>query len=146
MKFEVIGFENKEKWELITKDREGKEEIEKSKNKPIVNVPVVVLVNEGSASASEVLVAALKENEKAIIVGEKTYGKGVIQELITLSDGSGIKITIEEYYTPNKNKINEVGIQPNEEVFLPEEVITAYNIERESDTQLQKAIEILKKR
>lgn len=130
---------------LITKDKDGREEIEKSRNNPIVKVPVVILVNGGSASASEVVVAALKENEKAIIVGEKTYGKGVIQELITLSDGSGIKITIEEYYTPNKNKINEIGIEPDEEVFLPEEVITTYNLERENDTQLQKAIEILKK-
>ena len=79
-------------------------------------------------------------------MGEKTFGKGVIQELITLSDGSGIKITIEEYFTPNKNKINEIGIKPDEEVFLPEDVISSYKIDRKDDTQLQKAIEILKNR
>ena len=87
----------------------------------------------------------LKENDKAIIVGEKTYGKGVIQELITLSDGSGIKVTVEEYYTPNKNKINQVGIEPNEKVELPDDIITSYNLERDKDSQLQKAIEILQK-
>ena len=131
---------------LITKDRDGNEEIEKAKKNPIVNVPIVVLTNGNSASASEILAAALKENEKATIVGERTFGKGVIQELITLSDGSGIKITIEEYFTPNKNKINEIGIKPDEEVFLPEDVISSYKIDRKDDTQLQKAIEILKNR
>lgn len=131
---------------LITKDRDGNEEIEKANKNPIVNIPIVVLTNENSASASEILAAALKENEKATIVGERTFGKGVIQELITLSDGSGIKITIEEYYTPNKNKINEIGIKPDEEVLLPEDVISSYKIDRKDDTQLQKAIEILKNR
>lgn len=130
---------------LITKDKDGNEKIEKSSKKPIINIPIVILTNENSASASEVLVAALKENEKAIIVGEKTYGKGVIQELITLSDGSGIKITIEEYYTPNKNKINKIGIEPDEKISLPKEVENSYNIDRKYDTQLQKAIAILKK-
>lgn len=130
---------------LVTKDREENETIEKSKKKPIINVPIVVLVNENSASASEILAGALKENNKATIVGETTYGKGVIQELITLSDGSGIKVTIEEYYTPNKCKINNVGIQPDEEISLPEEVTSSYNIDRKYDTQLQKAIAILEK-
>ena len=115
---------------LITKDKEGNEEIEKSKKKPIVDVPIVVLVNENTASASEMLAGALKDNGKATIVGKKTYGKGVIQELITLSDKSGIKITIEEYYTPNRNKINKVGIQPDEQISLPEEVINMYNIDK----------------
>lgn len=128
---------------LITKDRDGNEEIEKSTKNPIIKVPIVALVNENTASASEILTAALKENGKATVVGEKTYGKGVIQELITLSDGSGIKITTEEYYTPNRNKINEVGITPDKEVSLPETVTSSYNIERKYDTQLKEAIRIL---
>lgn len=119
---------------LITKDKEGNEEIEKSNQKPIINQPIVVLTNGNTASASEILVAALRENNKATIVGEKTYGKGVIQELLTLSDGSGIKVTIEEYYTPNRNKINGIGIKPDVEVMLTEEG---------NDTQLKKAIEVL---
>lgn len=129
---------------LITKNRTGDEEIEKSTKKPIINIPVVVLTNESTASASEIVVAALKENGKATIVGENTFGKGVIQELITLSDGSGIKITTEEYYTPNRNKINKVGIKPDKEVALPETVESSYNVERKDDTQLQEAINILK--
>lgn len=125
---------------LITKDRKGNEEIEKSTRKPIINMQVVVLTNENSASASEILVGALKDNKKATIVGERTYGKGVIQELLTLPDGSGIKVTIEEYYTPNKNKINEVGIVPDIEVPSSQSVI----VDMEQDAQLQEAIKILK--
>lgn len=130
---------------LITKDRDGNEEIEKSTKKPIINVPVVVLTNKNTASASEILAGALKENGKATIVGEQTYGKGVIQELISLKDGSGIKITTEEYYTPNRNKINKVGIEPDEKISLPDEVANSYSVDRKYDTQLQKAITILSK-
>ena len=131
---------------LVTRDKDGKEEIEKSKKNPIINVPVVVLTNGNSASASEILAAALKENEKAKVVGEKTYGKGVIQELIGLKDGSGIKITIEEYYTPNRNKINKIGVEPDEKISLPEEVLNKYENDKNYDNQLQKALEILKNR
>lgn len=129
---------------LITKDKNGNEEIEKSNKKPIINVPVVILTNENTASASEILAGALKENNKATIVGETTYGKGVIQELIALTDGSGLKITTEEYYTPNRNKIHEIGIKPDKEVSLPETVESIYNVERKHDTQLQEAIKVLK--
>lgn len=130
----------KNKVMLITKGKDGKEQIEKSNSKPIINVPIVILTNKHTASASEILSAALRENNKATIIGEKTYGKGVIQELLTLSDGSGIKVTIEEYYTPNRNKINGVGITPDVEVALSQDVI----VEMEQDTQLQEAIKILK--
>lgn len=133
----------KDKVMLITKDKNGTEEVEKSIQKPIINIPIVILTNENTASASEILAAALKDNNKAIIVGEKTYGKGVIQELITLSDGSGIKVTTEEYYTPNRNKINEVGITPDKEVCLPEDVISSSLVERKDDTQLKEAINVL---
>ena len=107
---------------LITKDKTGEEEITKAEIDPIIDVPIVVLTNGSSASASEILAGALKDNGKATIVGEKTYGKGVIQELLTLTDGSGLKITTSEYYTPNRNKINEVGITPDVEVKLDEEI------------------------
>lgn len=128
---------------LITTDKNNKEEITKAKQNKSVNVPIVVLVNENSASASEILVGALKDNNVAKVVGTKTYGKGVIQQLLSLTDGSGLKITTNEYYTPNKNKINKIGIEPDEKVELPEDV-NVLNIEREKDTQLQKAMEILK--
>ena len=131
---------------LITTDKKGKEEITKAKNDPMINMPVVLLTNSSSASASEILAGALKDNGKATIVGEKTYGKGVIQELLTLTDGSGLKITTNEYFTPNRNKINKVGITPDIEVKLDEKVQGQLVIEGKDDTQLQKAIEILKQK
>jgi len=129
---------------LITKNREQKMETKKSNKKPIINVPIVILTNKYTASASEVLTAALKENNKAIIVGEKTFGKGVIQELITLADKSGIKITVEEYFTPKENKINKVGISPDIQVSLSNNKKSKYNLKREDDEQLKKAIEVIK--
>ena len=86
---------------------------------------------------------ALKDHKKATIVGTKTYGKGVIQQLLTLPDGSGLKITSEKYLTPNRTEINKVGIEPDEVVELPETVTNVLNVERNEDTQLQKAIEVL---
>lgn len=131
---------------LITTDKKQKEEVTKAKTDPIVNIPVVLLTNSSSASASEILAGALKDNNKATIVGEKTYGKGVIQELLTLTDGSGLKITTNEYFTPNRNKINKVGITPDVEVKLDENVQGQLVVEEKDDTQLQKAIEILKQK
>ena len=106
-------------------------------------MPIVVLVNGNSASASEILAGALKDLDEATIVGTTTYGKGVIQELLTFKDGSGLKVTTHEYYTPNRNKINGIGIEPDEVVELPEGVNPLY-VTEDNDTQLQKAIEILK--
>lgn len=128
---------------LITVDKNDKEEIEKAKSKPIVNMPIIILVNENTASASEILAGALKDNDKAKIVGVKTYGKGVIQQLMKLSNGSGLKVTIEEYFTPKRNKINGVGIEPDEVVELPDTVENVLLVKEEEDTQLQKAIEML---
>lgn len=129
---------------LITKDKSDKEEITKAAEKPIINMPTVVLVNGYSASASEILAGALKDNGKATLVGTKTYGKGIIQELHQLSDGSGLKITVSEYYTPNHNAIHKIGITPDVEIDLSEDVKQQTTIQEKDDNQLQKAIEILK--
>ena len=129
---------------LITVDKNNRQEITKSSANPIIDVPVVILTNENTASASEILAGALKDLNKATIVGTKTYGKGVIQQIVTLTDGSGLKLTIEEYFTPNKNKINNVGIEPHITVELPETVQNPLLLTRNDDTQLDKAIEILK--
>lgn len=129
---------------LITKDKSDKEEVTKATEKPIINMPTVVLVNEYSASASEILAGALKDNGKATLVGTKTYGKGIIQELHQLSDGSGLKITVSEYYTPNHNAIHKIGITPDVEIDLSEDVKQQTTIQEKDDNQLQKAIEILK--
>lgn len=126
---------------LITVDKNNKEDITKSTTEQEIEMPIIVLTNGYSASASEILAGALKDNNRAKLVGTKTYGKGVIQTLIKLTDGSGLKMTTEEYYTPNHNKINKVGIEPDYEVELPEDI---EELTDENDTQLKKAIELLK--
>ena len=129
---------------LYEVDKNNNEEIKKSENEPIINMPVIILTNENTASSSEILAGALQDLGIAKIVGTKTYGKGVIQEVLSLPDGSGIKITTEKYLTPNKREINKVGIQPDVEVELPETVDNILNVEEKDDTQLQKAVEMLK--
>ena len=128
---------------LYEVDKNNNETEEKTTDDPIINIPIVLLTNENTASSSEILAGALKDHKKATIVGEKTYGKGVIQRLLTLPDGSGLKITSEKYLTPNRTEINKIGIEPDEKVELPETVTNVLSVERSEDTQLQKAIEIL---
>ena len=128
---------------IITKDKQGKEEITLSKEDKITDLPVVVLVNGYTASSSEILASALKDTNRAKVVGTKTYGKGVIQNVYRLTDGSALKLTTHEYYTAIGNKINKLGITPTEDVELPDGV-NVYNIPRDKDTQLKKAIELLK--
>lgn len=135
----------KDKELLVTIDKDKKEKVEKSKEDVLIDMPIVVLVNKNSASSSEILAGALKDLNEATIVGNTTYGKGVIQQLLQLRDGAGLKVTVEEYYTPNRTKINGVGIEPNEKVDLPESVENPLSVERKDDTQLQKAMEILNK-
>jgi carboxyl-terminal processing protease len=128
---------------LITTDKNKQEDVTKSNSTPIIHMPIVLLTNEYSASASEILAAALKENEKATLVGTKTYGKGIIQELHQLSDGSGLKITTNEYFTPKHNAIHEIGIEPDIEIDLSKEAKQQLQLSEKEDTQLQKAIEVL---
>ncbi len=128
---------------LYEVDKDNNETVEKNESDPIINMPVIILTNENTASSSEILAGALKDLGKARTVGTKTYGKGVIQQILTLPDGSGVKITTEKYLTPNRTEINEIGIEPDETVELPEEVENVLNVERSQDTQLQKAIEML---
>ena len=104
------------------------------------DTPLVILVNEYSASASEILSGAVKDSGIGKIVGKKTYGKGVVQNLIPLEDGSAIKITIANYYTRGGNDINLKGVEPDVEVDLDTD---AY-LEDQTDTQLDKAVEVLR--
>ena len=129
---------------LYEVDKNNKEEIKKSKNDPIINMPIIILTNKNTASSSEILAGALKDLGKAKTVGTKTYGKGVIQQLLTLPDGSGLKITSNKYLTPNKTEINKIGIEPDEKVELPDTVTNILKVNDKDDTQLQKAIEMLK--
>lgn len=120
---------------LITVDANGNKEYSKSEKDPIIDCEIIVLSNEYSASASEILIGALRDSGKAKSVGTKTYGKGVIQSVYLLEDNSALKLTVNEYFTPNETKINKVGISPDYEVELSEE--------QEEDLQLNKAIEVL---
>ena len=119
---------------VYTVDKNNKEEIEYSDSK-CIDIPIVVLVNENSASASEIMAAAIKDYGGKI-VGTTTYGKGLVQKFISLRDGTFVKVTISEYFSPNGNKINEKGVEPN--------VVVEQNNETKEDEQLQKAIEEIK--
>ena len=130
----------KDKDILITEYSDGRKETTTTKNDNITDMDLVLLVNEYSASASEILSGALRDNERATLVGTNTYGKGVIQQVFSLLDGSVLKLTVAEYYTPNGTEIHKIGLKPDYEVELPE-------VEDEKDfvdTQLEKAKEILK--
>ena len=129
---------------LYEVDKNNKENVKKATQNPIINMPIVILTNGNTASASEILAGALKDLGKAKVVGEKTYGKGVIQQVLSLPDGSGIKITSDKYLTPNRTEINKVGIEHDEEIKLSEKLKNKLQIEEKDDTQLQKAIEMLK--
>lgn len=129
---------------VSTKDRNGKQtSCYKADNKKSCDLPIVVLVNGNSASASEIFSGAMQDTGNATIVGVQTYGKGIVQSVIPLSDGSAIKLTVAKYFTPNENDIHTVGITPDVIVELPDGRENAVNLDRAEDTQLDKAIEIL---
>ena len=111
-----------------------------------VDMPIVVLINGNSASASEIFAGAMKDTGMATLVGTNTFGKGIVQSVIPLEDGTAIKLTIAKYFTPNGNDIHQIGIAPDYEVELPDGRTNAVNIDREDDTQLEKGIELLEKK
>ena len=113
-----------------------------------LDIPLVVLVNENSASASEILAGAVKDTERGTLVGMQTFGKGLVQRLFTLPDGSGLNVTIQKYYTPKGTSIHGVGVTPDEKVQLPEKYLTTAltDIPEAEDPQLQKALEVMKEK
>lgn len=110
------------------------------------DIKMVVLVNEGSASASEILSGAIRDLDRAKIIGKTTYGKGVVQNVISLPEGDGLKLTTSEYFTPNGKSINKIGIKPDIEIELPENIKGIGIDYMDTDTQLKKAIEIIKEK
>ena len=128
---------------VSAKDNRGKEVFHYTSDEKAWKKPIVVLVNGGSASASEIVSGALKDNKAATLVGEKTYGKGVVQTLVPLPGGGGIKLTTSEYFTPSGVNIQDKGIEPDVKVTLPDNVKAIGLEHRDQDTQLQKAIAII---
>jgi carboxyl-terminal processing protease len=102
--------------------------------------PLIILINNGSASASEIVAGALKDHKRAILLGENTYGKGSVQSIIPLSDGGGMRLTISKYYLPSGQSISEIGISPD---ILVEEESEDFKINSASDNQLNYAIKLL---
>lgn len=127
---------------VYTFDRRGVLDDFVADGSALTDDPLVLLVNEGTASASEILAGALQDNRRAQLVGNTTFGKGLIQSLFDLSDGSGLVVTVAKYKTPANHDINRSGIRPNKTVPLA--AITRDQIGTTSDTQYQAAIDILK--
>lgn len=133
------------KGEIIyqVQDSNRKTKITRDKTATKRDYPIAILVDNGSASASEILAAVIKESYHGYVVGVKTYGKGTVQQVRKLKDGSMIKYTVENWLTPDGNWINEVGIEPTDEVILNEEYFK--DPSDETDNQLQKALELVSK-
>lgn len=128
------------------RDKAGNEEVFTIDNE-YYNVPMAVLVNEYSASASEILAGAIRDTGEGTLVGMTTFGKGVVQSVVDFPDGSGLKVTTARYFTPSGECIHEIGITPHVPIELDEEVVTLYginNLPHEQDAQLQKAIELIR--
>lgn len=129
---------------VSTVDRDGYKETRKAVSGVLTNKPLVVLINEGSASASEILSGALRDNNRAILVGKKSFGKGLVQEINALPNGAGVNITTQKYLTPNDTDINKLGIVPDIDVSMPDLKDTeAYDPKKHGDPQLVKAQAVL---
>jgi len=134
---------------VSTVNRQGVSDRKEANHSAITNKPLVVLVDGGSASASEILSGALQDNKRAVLVGTKTFGKGLVQSVRPLGDGSGMAVTIAKYYTPSGRDINHAGIPPNVVIELSEAQKKALQTDRtkigtSADPQYAKALEALK--
>lgn len=128
---------------VYTVNRQGIQGSFEATGPALTTDPLVILVNQGTASASEILAGALQDNGRAQLVGETTFGKGLIQSLFELSDGSGLAVTIAKYETPKHRDINKLGIKPDK--VIPQEAITRDQIATKADSQYQAAVELLTK-
>lgn len=131
---------------VYTADKNGKGDVYTASDGHEVEMPIVVLTNGDSASASEVFTGALKDYDKCTVVGTTSYGKGIVQQLIPLGDGTAIKITTAHYYTPSGFDLHGKGIEPDVDVELDEKLKTQAVVKPEEDNQLQKAVEVLKEK
>jgi carboxyl-terminal processing protease len=128
---------------VYTANRQGIQGTYEAFGPALTKDPLVILVNQGTASASEILAGALQDNHRGQLVGETTFGKGLIQSLFELSDGSGLAVTIAKYETPNHRDINKLGIKPDQ--IIPQPSLNREQIGTKADVQYQGAIELLSK-
>ena len=126
---------------VYTVNRQGVQDSFTASGNALTDDPLVLLVNKGTASASEILAGALKDNGRATLVGEKTFGKGLIQSLFELPDGAGLAVTVAKYETPNHNDIHKLGIQPDK--VVTQEPISYGQIATKDDVQYEAAVELL---
>lgn len=129
---------------VYTENKSGKRTEYKGTDGHELDIPIAVLVNGNSASASEIFAGAMQDYDKGEIIGTQTFGKGIVQSILPFNDGSAIKITVSRYFTPRGTCIHGEGITPDVEVELNEELKTKLTIEKSEDNQLQKAIENVK--
>lgn len=135
----------KDKLLLYSETKDGEQERYYTENDGLItDMPLCVLVNENSASASEVFAGVVKCYDRGKLVGTKTFGKGIMQSTFGLSDGTAIKLTIGKYYLPDDSNIHGIGIEPDYEVKLPEDVTNVWALKHSDDPQLTKAIEVVK--
>ena len=125
---------------VYTEDKYGQRNEYSCNGDNEINVPLAVLIDGGSASASEIMAGAIKDYGIGTLIGTKTYGKGIVQSILPLTDGSAVKITTSKYYTPNGNNIHKIGIEPDEEVKFDSDKY----LEDETDNQLDYALDYLK--
>ncbi len=133
---------------VSTKTRDGIQDVKRATGQALTTKPMVVLVNEGSASASEILSGALQDNNRAVLVGQKTFGKGLVQSVRGLSDGSGMTVTIAKYLTPRNRDIHKHGINPDVPVKMTEQEVQRLKLEdigTNRDSQYRAAESTLRK-
>ncbi len=131
---------------VYTEDKNKAKTSYYSEGEEEVKVPIVLLVNGNSASASEIMTGCLQDCGKAVVVGQQTYGKGIVQNIVRLNDGSAVKMTVAKYFTPKGKDIHGVGIKPDVVVEIDEKTWAKAREEEKQDTQLKKAMEILTKK
>jgi carboxyl-terminal processing protease len=139
----VSNFIPKGKVIVSTIDKYNQKTEYKSNGGVAIGLPITILTDEGTASASEIFSGAIKDYKLGTLVGKKTFGKGVVQTMINTGDGTALKVTISKYYTPNGKNIQHIGIEPNVEVDYPD-ALRAKPYDRSTDPQFNKALEIAK--
>ncbi|OFI07501.1 carboxy-terminal processing protease CtpA precursor [Clostridium acetireducens DSM 10703] len=139
----VSNFVPKGKLVVSTIDKYKNEKKYKSKGGNAIGIPLIVLTNEGTASASEIFAGALKDYNAATLVGKKTFGKGVVQTILDTGDGTALKVTVSKYYTPSGKNIHKKGIEPDVQIDYPKELLIK-TYDRKEDPQFNKALQLAK--